>query len=160
MSEHIIDIEKERRHNTKTMVINIKSGEKYDVYIGRNMMFTKYKLSKSKWANPFQVDIYNKDGTIKKKRDGSNFDVMLKYGHYILELKQRHLLSDLMELKDKVLGCWCKPNFCHGDILVNLIETMQMWDDIRDDPVAITKKINEIRARGWLARKKSDMDPD
>lgn len=26
------------------------------------------------------------------------------------------------KLKDKVLGCWCKPLSCHGDVLVELIE--------------------------------------
>lgn len=27
-----------------------------------------------------------------------------------------------MELEGKNLGCWCKPEACHGDILVELIE--------------------------------------
>ena len=31
-------------------------------------------------------------------------------------------MNDLHELKDKVLGCWCKPLSCHGDILVELIK--------------------------------------
>jgi hypothetical protein len=27
-------------------------------------------------------------------------------------------MNDLHELKDKVLGCWCRPKkTCHGDIL-------------------------------------------
>ena len=32
------------------------------------------------------------------------------------------LLSQLHELKDKKLGCWCKPDKCHGDVLVELID--------------------------------------
>jgi hypothetical protein len=29
------------------------------------------------------------------------------------------------ELKGKVLGCWCKPDACHGDVLAELAdETM------------------------------------
>ena len=28
----------------------------------------------------------------------------------------------LGELRGKILGCWCKPKPCHGDILVKLVE--------------------------------------
>ena len=27
-------------------------------------------------------------------------------------------MDSLLELKGKTLGCWCKPEDCHGDILV------------------------------------------
>jgi hypothetical protein len=27
------------------------------------------------------------------------------------------------ELDGRTLGCWCKPLACHGDILVELLET-------------------------------------
>ena len=30
--------------------------------------------------------------------------------------------DSLPELKDKTLGCWCKPEKCHGDVLVELID--------------------------------------
>ena len=36
-------------------------------------------------------------------------------------VKQPQLLKDLHELKGKALGCFCKPNKCHGDILVQLV---------------------------------------
>lgn len=72
--------------------------ENYDVYIGRP----------SKWGNPFSI---GKDGTRK--------EVIEKYERYIL--KNKELLNDLHELEDKVLGCWCKPKSCHGDILVKLV---------------------------------------
>jgi hypothetical protein len=26
------------------------------------------------------------------------------------------------EFRGKVLGCWCKPEACHGDVLIELIE--------------------------------------
>ena len=26
-------------------------------------------------------------------------------------------MDRLPELKDKTLGCWCKPEKCHGDVL-------------------------------------------
>lgn len=73
--------------------------ENYDIYIGRP----------SKWGNPFVV---GKDGTRK--------EVIDKYRKYILSNKE--LLDSLDELEGKVLGCWCKPKSCHGDVLVELIE--------------------------------------
>ncbi len=81
-----------------TKVVHCKK-EKYDVYIGRP----------SKWGNPFIIG-----------RDGTREEVIEKYREYIMQ--RPDLLSDLHELKGKVLGCWCKPKPCHGDVLVELIE--------------------------------------
>jgi Domain of unknown function (DUF4326) len=36
------------------------------------------------------------------------------------------LLSQLHELKDKTLGCWYKPDKCHGDVLVELVDKMSL----------------------------------
>lgn len=79
------------------MVVNIKTGEKYDVYIGRP----------SKWGNPF---IIGKDGTRK--------EVIQKYKAWILT--NQELLNQLHEIKGKVKGCFCKPAQCHGDVLEEL----------------------------------------
>ena len=35
-------------------------------------------------------------------------------------LSQPELLIQIHELKDKNLGCWCKPLPCHGDVLAEL----------------------------------------
>lgn len=76
-----------------------RNKDDYDVYIGRP----------SKWGNPFVI---GKDGTRK--------EVLEKYRQYILNNKE--LYDSLMELDGKILGCWCKPKSCHGDVLVELIE--------------------------------------
>lgn len=34
----------------------------------------------------------------------------------------RSLMTKLRDLRDKTLGCWCKPGSCHGDLLVELYE--------------------------------------
>lgn len=81
-----------------TKVVHCKK-EKYDVYIGWP----------SKWRNPFIIG-----------RDGTREEVIEKYREYIMQ--RPDLLSDLHKLKGKVLGCWCKPKPCHGDVLVELIE--------------------------------------
>lgn len=73
--------------------------EKYDVYIGRP----------SKWGNPFVIG-----------QDGGRLEVINKYRQWILS--QPNLIRDLIELEGKILGCWCKPKICHGDVLVNLVD--------------------------------------
>ena len=78
-----------------TTVVNCKK-EKYDVYIGRS----------SKWGNPFQIGPYTREEAIEKYRVWIN--------------NNPFLLGDIDELKDKILGCWCKPKACHGDILAEL----------------------------------------
>ncbi len=71
----------------------------YDVYIGRP----------SKWGNPFVVG-----------RDGTREDVIKKYREYLLS--NPDLMKALPELRGKVLGCWCAPLACHGDVLERLSE--------------------------------------
>jgi len=34
-------------------------------------------------------------------------------------------MSQLMELDGMVLGCWCRPKACHGDVLVELIDQVK-----------------------------------
>lgn len=70
---------------------------KFDVYIGRP----------GKWGNPFTIG-----------KDGTRADVVRKYKEWIV--KQPDLMSSLHELKGKVLGCWCAPQACHGDVLEEL----------------------------------------
>jgi hypothetical protein len=33
-------------------------------------------------------------------------------------------MKALFELKGKILGCWCHPLPCHGDVLVKLIKEL------------------------------------
>jgi len=72
--------------------------EHADVYIGRP----------SRWGNPFVIG-----------RDGDRAEVVRKYREWIVN--QPELMAALDELRGKVLGCWCKPNLCHGDVLLELL---------------------------------------
>ncbi len=83
---------------SQTRVVHCKK-EKYDIYIGRP----------SKWGNPFVIG-----------KDGDREQVIEKYREWIKQ--QPELLESLPELKGKVLGCWCPPKKCHGDVLVELIK--------------------------------------
>ncbi len=73
--------------------------EKYDVYIGRG--------NGSIWGNPYQIG-----------KDGTREEVIQKYMDYLLT--RPDLISRISELKGKVLGCWCSPLACHGDVLAHL----------------------------------------
>jgi len=53
-------------------------------------------------------------------KDGTREEVVEKYREWIKT--QHHLMNSLNELKDKVLGCFCHPKSCHGDVLIELIE--------------------------------------
>lgn len=85
------------------MVVHCKK-TKYDIYIGRP----------SKWGNPFT----HKDGTTAKYKCETREEAVQKYREWIMT--QPDLLKDLHELKGKTLGCWCHPQACHGDVLVEL----------------------------------------
>ena len=97
---------------SEVRVVNVRSGEPYDVYTGRQN--PRYRLGRSKWANPFKIG-----------PDGSREEVMAKYRAWIQE--QPELLAALPELAGKRLACWCRPPegfngrvLCHGQILAGL----------------------------------------
>ncbi len=78
------------------LVVHCKKS-KHDIYIGRP----------SKWGNPFEIG-----------KDGDREEVIQKYCEWVMA--QPDLMAALPELCGKVLGCWCAPKACHGDVLVSL----------------------------------------
>lgn len=94
-----------------------------NVYIGRSgIVFIlnektnkkeRFPKKSSNFANPYKV---GKDGTRK--------EVIQKYKIYIKKKldKDSVLQTELLEMKGKNLGCWCHPESCHGDVLLELIE--------------------------------------
>lgn len=79
--------------------------EEYDVYIGRP----------SRWGNPFSEKL----GTLASFRVPTRIDAIEKYKEWLMT--QPELIERAKrELRGKVLGCWCHPKTCHGDILVEL----------------------------------------
>jgi Domain of unknown function (DUF4326) len=76
------------------------SRERHHVYIGRP----------AKWGNPFKIG-----------RDGNRGEVIALYECWLRE--DDTLMATLGELRGKVLGCWCAPRACHGDVLVRLANT-------------------------------------
>lgn len=91
------------------MIVHCKK-HKYDIYIGRGKCPKTGELSE--WGNPFKIGI-----------DGNREEVINKYEEYLKkQLKESLGLKDkLKQLKGKILGCWCRPLSCHGDILLKYI---------------------------------------
>ena len=102
---------------TKTTIINIKTtpSDEWDVYIGRAMPRHKDPRVRagSVFANPFKIG-----------RDGTRAAVLVQYRIWLDELfaKNPRAIEQLRELRGKRLGCWCKPETCHGDVLIKLLD--------------------------------------
>ncbi len=92
----------------KTTVVNRYHKLPFDVYIGRGSI----------WGNPFT----HMEGTKAEFMVGTREDAVDAYREWIQ--KQPELLSRLYELKEKVLGCFCKPKACHGDVLAELANAL------------------------------------
>ncbi|GAA1623713.1 hypothetical protein GCM10009733_020440 [Nonomuraea maheshkhaliensis] len=78
----------------------------YDIYIGRP----------SKWGNPFVLG-----------RDGTRKQVIASYERWLVA--QPQLIAALPELAGKVLGCWCAPHLCHGDVLARMANQNSPFED-------------------------------
>lgn len=119
--------------STSTHVVNVKvsnikshgynnllewmSNEKDNIYIGRGRIVfidgVRFPPTDSMWANPFKIN-----------KNQSREEVLLMYSEYIEKKLEsdNNLINELLKLKGKNLGCWCKPKCCHGDILIKMIE--------------------------------------
>jgi len=59
-----------------------------------------------------------------RRRMGPDVDAFESYRWY-LELRARHdpaWRDDVLALRGKRLGCWCKPGPCHADVLVAWVD--------------------------------------
>lgn len=65
------------------------------VYVGRP----------TKWGNPFLVETLGREKAVEAYRD-----YLLRSG----------LIAEIGELRGKDLVCWCAPEACHADVLIEL----------------------------------------
>jgi hypothetical protein len=91
---------------SKTRVINKKSGEPFDVYIGRPTMF----------GNPYKMG--------DPDSEGSRNLVIIKYKIWFEDqcIAKPEFRKAVEGLRGKVLACWCKPEACHGDVIVDFLD--------------------------------------
>jgi len=85
-------------------VINLRK-EKYTVYIGRGSIF----------GNPFKIGI---NGNRKSVIEQYETDLRLKIFTISGLSPLGQAIYDLPE--DAILGCYCKPKACHGDVIIKI----------------------------------------
>lgn len=79
--------------------------EIFDVYIGRP----------GPWGNPFS----EKQGTQANVKVDSREEAIACFKEWVAQ--QPDLIAKIKaELNGKVLGCWCHPKACHGDVLAEI----------------------------------------
>ena len=94
-----------------------------NVYIGRHgRIFIMedgekkiFHYHRSKWHNPYIPD---KDHTLD--------EVLDLYSQHLDEmLKDESTAREFLQLEGKNLGCWCKPNKCHGDVIIAKLNSLK-----------------------------------
>lgn len=91
-----------------TTVVNLHKSM-YDVYIGRGSIF----------GNPYEIGI-----------DGTRAEVLTRYIKWFdFMVRDDIFIQELNKLDGKILGCYCKPELCHGDIIAGFLNE-QPWNKI------------------------------
>lgn len=83
----------------------------FDVYIGRRVWGHPEFTRSSKWRNGYKVKDFGLELSLKYYEKSIRRKIARDPKYY-----------DLNELEGKILGCWCKPEPCHGDILIKLLK--------------------------------------
>jgi hypothetical protein len=96
-----------------TKVVHCKK-EKYDILIDRS----------SPYGNPFTHQEGTKALIIVPTREES-IALCKRWIHREIKLRgvEPPSIEQILELKDKALGCWCSPQSCHGSIFVEICDS-------------------------------------
>lgn len=91
------------------VVVNMRQGRDValSAWTKQNGRFVRIDR-KSAWGNPFVIG-----------KDGTRQQVIAAYHNRLLCTPS--LLGRLDGLHGKVLGCWCHPLACHGDVLADMV---------------------------------------
>jgi hypothetical protein len=100
----------------RTVVVNIYK-EQFDAYIGR-----AGRGEDGYFGNPFRME----NGTSRE-------DTVEKFQRYFTARieKDVEFRRRVLALKGKRLGCFCKPQACHGDVIADWLNKMEQrrWSD-------------------------------
>lgn len=89
---------------------NIYVGRAGRVYINKEV----YPYQQSKWANPYNLK------TLTREESLSRYEAHIRQ----MLAKNPNAKGELLGLAGKNLGCWCKPESCHADVLVKIINEL------------------------------------
>jgi hypothetical protein len=75
------------------------------IYVGRP----------TKWGNPYTIGVHgDREDVIRKFRDSMTDE-------FCVEVRE--------ELKGKSLACWCAPEACHADVLLEVAEVAEVAEE-------------------------------
>ena len=95
-------------------VVNVRVGERFDVYVGRGRGGV--------FGNPIVIgrrccvcgETHGREGVVRC------YEVWLRKRVSV----DREFREKVKALKGKVLGCWCAPLACHGDVLARVCDEL------------------------------------
>ena len=89
-----------------TLIVNLRH-HPYDIYIGR-----AGHGQDGYFGNPFRSPTYLREEAIERFR-----------AYFLRRVEtDSHFRSRVLELRGKRLGCFCKPQACHGDVLAHWLD--------------------------------------
>jgi hypothetical protein len=90
-----------------------------NIYIGRKRVVfidgQRFPKESSIFCNSYKINTNN-----------NRNKVISMYETYIRDKIKNDIIckNELLNLKGKTLGCWCKPESCHGDVLLKIINEL------------------------------------
>ena len=110
-------------HHPQTKVVNLRNDD-YTVYIGRPRWGEE---GKGEWGNPIVRGQQCPLCSQTHPDAGSTLPCYRK--HLWGLLKDPKTLSRFLKLRGQILGCFCKPGPCHGDIMKEFLDYEKFHDE-------------------------------
>lgn len=88
------------------LVVNIQTGAKYDVYVGRGSPFGNRYTHKTLDDTIAEVQVESRQEAIRRFEEDLIADPLM-------------MARVRLELRGKRLGCWCAPYPCHATVLAH-----------------------------------------
>ena len=122
----------ERHRTGATVVVNLSRHKGLIEWAKSAGVFVRVDR-RSRWGNPFLIP-----------RDGDRDQVIAAYRAHLLS--DPELVDDVHELRGKILGCWCSPKACHGDILAEAADQRSSSKQLGlfDPPAVLVAEIAEV----------------
>lgn len=105
--------------DTRLVSVTDAPDDEWTVYIGRENSY--YGLPQSDFANPFTLDDYTREAAV---------ELYKLWFYYQIETADG-FASQARELDGETLACWCVPDACHGEVLLEWLATEEVpYDEL------------------------------
>jgi hypothetical protein len=96
-------------------IVNIKVESNYDVYCGRANRH--YNLEQSIFHNPFPIEL-----------DRNRTQAIQEFKKYFYDRIENDIefKKQVLSIRGKTCGCWCKPLECHVDIIKEYLDNIRI----------------------------------